>query len=91
MPYVDRTTRKDWNCYVDPLVAAIEHTTLPVTAGLLNYIITLVLRAYERREGRSYTVICTIMGTLICAAFEFYRRVAAPYEDTKINLNGDVK
>jgi hypothetical protein len=30
------------------------------------------------------------VGVLECIKMEFYRRVAAPYEDTKIEQNGDV-
>ena len=30
------------------------------------------------------------MGVLECCKLEFYRRVAAPYEDIKIEENGDV-
>jgi len=30
------------------------------------------------------------IGALECAKLELYRRVAAPYEDTKIAENGDV-
>jgi hypothetical protein len=30
------------------------------------------------------------MGVLACVQAEFYRRVAAPYEDQKIAENGDV-
>jgi hypothetical protein len=30
------------------------------------------------------------VGVLECCKLEFYRRVAAPYEDTKIQQNGDV-
>jgi len=49
-----------------------------------------LLLSHVARHGRSYRTICIVMGTLLCAAFEFYRRVAAPYEDRKITTNGDV-
>ena len=31
-----------------------------------------------------------VVNAMECAKLEFYRRVAAPYEDTKIKENGDV-
>jgi hypothetical protein len=40
--------------------------------------------------GKNYKHINEIIGVLECAKQEFYRRVAAPYEDTKIQENGDV-
>ena len=58
--------------------------------GELNYEITQILRAYMGHNGKSYQTINDIMGALEGAKQEFYRRVAAPYEDLKIAENGDV-
>jgi hypothetical protein len=38
----------------------------------------------------SYQSINDVLGALEGAKLEFYRRIAAPYEDTKIQENGDV-
>lgn len=59
-------------------------------AGDLNYAITTLLLKYTKREGKKYFTIVVVMGTLLCVALEFYRRLAAPYEDQKIRENGDV-
>jgi hypothetical protein len=59
------------------------------TAGDLNYFITRALIQFWSRDKR-YLTICIIIGTLVCAALEFYRRVAVSYEDKKIIDNGDV-
>ena len=59
-------------------------------AGELTYLLTLPAIAYKNRHGVKFHVLCTIMGAFICAAFEFYRRVIAQYEDQKIVENGDV-
>ena len=57
--------------------------------GDLNYAITkLVMHRWWNK--RRYTTIVGVMGTLLCVALEFYRRVAAPYEDKKKEENGDV-
>jgi hypothetical protein len=37
-----------------------------------------------------YTNINTAIGILACIQKELYRRVAAPYEDKKCEINGDV-
>lgn len=62
----------------------------PDNAGELNYTITKLLLNYLQRKGTSYAVINEIMGVLSCVGREFYRRHAAPYEDQKIDENGDV-
>lgn len=62
----------------------------PEGAGELNYRITLMLLDYLEHHGKSYRIINDIMGAIEGAKFEFYRRVAAPYEDKKCHINGDV-
>jgi len=61
----------------------------PRTAGELNFMITTFIRDYYNAMP-CYQSINDIVGALEGAKLEFYRRVAAPYEDIKINLNGDV-
>ena len=61
--------------------------------GELNYAITQLLIQYIEHKNRgipAYTLINDILGALEGAKLEFYRRVAAPYEDQKIKENGDV-
>jgi hypothetical protein len=66
-----------------------DHEPDPLTAGELNYCITkLCLRFVS--HGVNYRQINEVVGVLECCKLEFYRRLAAPYEDTKINENGDV-
>lgn len=77
MPYINQSDR--------PVVFA--H---PETPGELNYCLTMVALEYLKAKGQSYTTINTIMGAFDCAAKEFYRRVAVPYEQKKIAENGDV-
>jgi hypothetical protein len=42
------------------------------------------------KAGLSYKNINQAIGALECAKLELYRRVAAPYEDKKALINGDV-
>lgn len=58
--------------------------------GELNFQITSLLVDYLQAHGLSYERIGDIKGALDNAADEFYRRIAAPYEDAKIAENGDV-
>jgi len=63
----------------------------PETAGQLNYQITgLVDRFITDNEGVNYTNLNTAIGVLECAKLELYRRLAGPYEDQKLQENGEV-
>lgn len=64
----------------------------PKNPGELNYLITTLLRRYWNAAPgpQNYQRINDIIGALEGAKLEFYRRIAAPYEDTKIKENGDV-
>jgi hypothetical protein len=62
----------------------------PETLGDLNYAITQTILRYLRRDRLSYDRIAMITGVLENVKQEFYRRVASPYEDKKIEENGDV-
>jgi len=79
MPYIDKNKR-----------TIIEgQFSSPVNSGELNFLITTIIRDYYN-DNPCYQSINDIVGALEGAKLEFYRRVAAPYEDTKIILNGDV-
>ncbi len=79
MPYITQERRKAIDlAYHDP-----------VTIGEVNYFIIKTCLAYWEFH-QSYQGINDIIGVLECAKQEFYRRVAAPYEDKKIKENGDV-
>ena len=60
------------------------------TPGELNYSITTIAQAYIHTHGLSYKNINDVLGALEGAKLEFYRRIAAPYEDEKMKENGDV-
>ena len=80
MPYIKKEMR-------DALQSGRED---PQTAGDLNYQITELIQDYALAKGLTYQVINDIIGALEGAKLEFYRRVAVPYEDKKIEDNGDV-
>ena len=79
MPYINRLSRARVDC------------TGPTTPGELNYAITMLLVRYLRRHTPlSYTLINDIIGALDAAKLEFVRRIVGPYENVKIDENGDV-
>ena len=80
MPYIKQERRKEMS----------NDGGNAETAGELNYQITIVCKDYVEHKGLSYATINDIIGALEGAKQEFYRRVAAPYEDQKIKENGDI-
>jgi hypothetical protein len=61
------------------------------TPGELNFTLTTLCSDYAGiPEHLDYTKINEIIGVLECIKLEFYRRVAIPFEEKKIQINGDV-
>lgn len=58
-------------------------------AGELNYCITTLIVNYLGMVPK-YADFNEAIGVLECAKLELYRRMVAPYEDTKCAENGDV-
>jgi hypothetical protein len=79
MPYIPEIYRK-------PLV---EGKFVPISAGELNFVVTYLCDRYLK-DDLSYNRINEVIGVLECCKTELYRRIAAPYEDTKIMEHGDV-
>ncbi len=79
MPYVTQSRRNT--------------NTPPEVAGDLHYDIARLIDAYLfARPGKpfNYQACNDVIGVLACAQAEVYRRIIGPYEDTKIEENGDV-
>lgn len=81
MPYIPQHQRPE----IDDAVAQLPKN---MSAGQKNYAITRMIET-DLRDGTSYDVINEWLGVLRGVELEFYRRIAAPYEDGKINTNGD--
>jgi len=79
MPYIDKKRR-----------STLLEKTVPINAGELNFLITILVDDYINYHGKSYHTLNEAMGVLECAKQELYRRIAAPYEDEKMKINGDV-
>jgi len=85
MPYIKPEDRCRLEDYFNSKYPA------PGTPGELNYLFTQLINIYIHQNDRlNYLAINDCIGALECAKFELYRRVAAPYEDRKIDENGDV-
>ena len=85
MPYIKREQRDIFRELPKDLGYRCDN------AGELNYVFTVIVQNYLRDKGLNYQNINDCIGALEGCKLELYRRIAAPYEDTKIDENGDVK
>ena len=83
MPYISVESREEL-CYREPL-----------NAGELNYVLTSIVKDYifsnpETDYQANYQRFNDAIGALEGCKLELYRRLVSPYEDAKIEQNGDV-
>jgi len=88
LPYIKMQNRGKYKNVLENLVKILKTLPPEEIDGELNYIVTKILKEiYPLR----YFHINKAIGVLECIKLEYYRRVAAPYEDSKIKESGDVK
>lgn len=83
MPYIAPEQRRRLDVVADQVPDGL-------TAGELNYLVTTIVDGQRPNGTLSYNYVNMIAGVFECAKLELYRRLAAPYEDRKRELNGDV-
>lgn len=88
MPYIKQEQRPEFspNAYGVPKAE---------TEGQLNYQITELVSSFLSDPEppftrKNYAKFNAAIGALECAKLELYRRLVAPYENDKIEENGDV-
>lgn len=94
MPYITQQKRAT----IDPVVEALHRVLIDLelddpnnnTEGNLNYTITRLLKLVYGDTTASYRDVNDIIGVLECIKLEYYRKMAAPYEDIKELENGRV-
>ena len=81
MPYIDREDRDELD----------YDGVMPSSPGELNFVITRLVNKYINTIGPlRYRSINEAIGVIECVKLELYRRIAAPYEDKKMEEEGDV-
>ena len=92
MPYIKQDKRDALDPSIDKLMIALVNLEMddPMNnmEGNINYVFTRLLK---KCYGDSYAELNDALGILSAVQLEYYRRVAAPYEDQKIYDNGDVE
>jgi len=87
LPYIKVGNRSKYNKVLKELLEILKSLPPDEVDGELNYVVTRMLKeVYPLR----YFHINKAIGVLECIKLEYYRRVAAPYEDKKIQESGDV-
>jgi len=71
------------------VMASIDDGRKAMKAGELTYVLYKECIQFVARNGRSFTVYCTVVGALVCCLLELYRLKIGPYEQEKIAENGE--
>jgi len=84
MPYIKKSERIFFDTHLNSIG---PYTT---SKGELNYCVTQLALHYIKDHGKTYTNISEAAAALVDAADEIKRRLLAPYENQKIEENGDL-
>lgn len=90
MPYIKDEERQNLEQSLASLAAQVIVKEDSSQAGVLNYCISALFNEVLKTRGLNYRNVNELIGVLECAKLELYRRVASPYEDLKVEENGDV-
>lgn len=90
MPYIKNSRRSLFANEIASLYDTFLQEHQSLSAGDLNYLFTKIIHTYIEVKGKNYQNFNDCLGALEGAKLELYRRSIAPYEDTKIEENGDV-
>lgn len=84
MPYIKQEDRDRLDQFIDTLKVRIRNP------GDLNYVISRLALDFAYMQGANYAAFNATIGVMEAAKLEFYRTRVAPYEDRKIEENGDI-
>lgn len=92
MPYIIPELRNEMEreVKVENLCSYFSSLTWRHFTGALNYLVTKIVKTKLERETHNYFHFVCCVGTLVLCVFEIVRRYVNPYEDDKIEKNGDV-
>lgn len=91
MPYINQTQRDRIRSELDALIEVLNDAGSQEIDGLLNYVFTMIVLRVMGKNGWRYQMLARAVGLFECAKLEFYRKIAAPYEEDAIEKNGPLK
>lgn len=84
MPYIRKDARERYDAHIDALRLRLKLRPI----GDLTYVIYRLVKGWIAPDKR-YAAFAQALGSLRSVSFEIERRHLAPYEDGKIEENGD--
>ena len=88
MPYIRTADRKQYLSAIKAIAALVPEDR-QLRPGHMNYVISMLIRETYGERLR-YADHNEVLGMLQGVSLEFYRRRTAPYEDVKIEEEGDL-
>ena len=88
MPYIKRSDRAKYQGVLEELSKLIPADPME-RPGHINYVVSMLIQKVYGERLR-YAQHNEVVGVLHCIVDEFYRRKTAPYEDEKIESEGDL-
>ena len=96
MPYIKEDERLELDQCIENMISCIRDSKISANnpndlsnhLGKINYSFSRILAGLMKEP--SYNKVAMITGVLENIKQEFYRRVAEPYENSKIITNGDI-
>jgi len=89
MPYIAQSERSQYRDLIEQLALLVPLDSKK-RPGHINYIVSLLIEKIYGEDKR-YADHNEIIGVLQCISYEFYRRKTGPYEDLKIEHEGDLE
>lgn len=89
MPYIKKYCRSHIDRKIESVIEHLGKLDEETLAGEMNYCFSKIAWTLFEKK-RKYARINTINGVFISAQQEFARRKVGPYEDEKIQENGDL-
>ncbi len=84
MPYIKEADREDLRILADRAADRVK------SPGEMNYFISRFLHQALSPGYPHYKKFNAVIGVLECCKLELYRRLLVPYEDKKMEENGDI-
>ncbi len=87
MPYISQKQRPEIDNLIAPFIKHLQTLLVEDQDGSLNYAITKIIKNVYPTK---YFHLNRALGVLTAITHELYRKIIGPYEETKIQENGDV-
>ncbi len=88
MPYIKKEQRPQIDKLVQPIIEHVKSLPVEDQDGSINYAVTKILKNVYPKK---YFHFNRALGVLTAITQEFYRKIIGPYEEEKIQENGDVE